>query len=66
MKVELLPRAYYSECESEVSQKEDSKYCILTHIYEIKKYGTDEPICRAAMERWMWRADLWTPGWGAG
>ena len=36
--------------QSEVSQKEKEKYCILTHIYGIQKDGTDETICRAAME----------------
>ena len=36
--------------QSEVSQKEKKKYCILTHIYGIQKDGTDEPICRA-----VWR-----------
>ena len=36
--------------QSEVSQKEKNKYCILTHIYGILKDGTDEPICREAME----------------
>ena len=35
--------------QSEVSQKEKDKYCILTHIYGIYKDGTDEFICRAAM-----------------
>ena len=33
--------------ESEVSQKEKNKYCILMRIYEIKKNGTDETICKA-------------------
>ena len=33
-----------------ISQKEKYKYCILTHIYGIQKDGTDEIICRAAME----------------
>ena len=28
--------------QSEVSQKEKNKYCILMHIYEIQKNGTDE------------------------
>ena len=28
--------------------KEKNKYHILTHMYEIQKNGTDEPICRAA------------------
>ena len=36
--------------QSEVGQKEKDKYCILTHINGIQKDGTDEPICRAAME----------------
>ena len=35
---------------SEVSQKEKDKYCIFTHAYGIERDGTDEPICRAAME----------------
>ena len=37
--------------QSEVSQKEENKYRILTHIYGIENDGSDEPICRAAMER---------------
>ena len=44
----------------EVSQKEKDKYCILTHIYGIQKDGTDEFICRAAMEKQTQRTDLWT------
>ena len=36
---------------SEVSQKEKDKYHILTHIYEILKYGTEEFTYRAAMEK---------------
>ena len=35
----------------EVSQKEKDKYHILTHIYGIQKNGTEEFICRAAMEK---------------
>ena len=34
--------------QSEVSQKEKDKYCILTHIYGIKKDGNDDPICKTA------------------
>ena len=30
--------------QSEVSQKEKDRYCILTHIYVISKDGTVEPI----------------------
>ena len=36
--------------QSEVRQKEKDKYHILMHIYGIKKDGTDERVCRAAME----------------
>ena len=36
---------------NEVSQKEKDKYHILTQIYGIQKDGTDEFICRAAMEK---------------
>ena len=36
--------------QSEVSQKEKNKYHTLTHMYGLYKDGTDEPICRAAME----------------
>ena len=39
-----------SVIQSEVSQKEKNKYRILTHIYEIWRNGTDEPICRAGIE----------------
>ena len=37
--------------QSEVSQKEKDKYCILTHIYGIQKNGTEEFIYRAAIEK---------------
>ena len=37
--------------QSEVSQKEKDKYCILTHIYRIQKNGTLEFIYKAAMEK---------------
>ena len=50
--------------QSEVSRKEKDKYQILTHIYGIQKDGTDEFICRAAVEKQTWRTDLWT--WGEG
>ena len=35
-----------SVIQSEVSQKEKNKYCILMHIYGIQKSGIDEPISR--------------------
>ena len=36
--------------QSEVSQKEKTKYCILMHISGILEDGTDEPICRSPIE----------------
>ena len=37
--------------QSEVSQKEKDKYCILTRIYGIEKYSTEEFIYRETMEK---------------
>ena len=37
--------------QTEGSQKEKDKYHILKHIYGIQKDGTDESICKAAMEK---------------
>ena len=37
--------------QSEVNQKEKCKYCILVHMYGIQKDGTDEIICRTALEK---------------
>ena len=45
--------------QSEVSQKEKDKYCILTHMYGIWKDGLEEPVCRAAVETQTERVDLW-------
>ena len=39
-----------SVIQSEVSQKEKNKYCMLTHIYGILKSGTDEPSSRAGIK----------------
>ena len=50
--------------QSEVSQKEKDKYCILMHIYEIQKNDTEEFTYRAAVEKQTQRIDLWT--WGEG
>ena len=46
--------------QSEVSQKEKSKYRIKTHIYGIQKDDTEKSICRAAVETQTQRTDLWT------
>ena len=46
--------------QSEVSQKEKEKYCIVTHIYGIQKDGTNEFICKAAVEKQTQRKDLQT------
>ena len=35
-----------SVIQSEVSQKEKNKYCILMRMYGIWKDGSDEPVCR--------------------
>ena len=45
--------------QSKVSQKEKNNYRI-THIYGIQKDGTDESICRAAVETQTMRTELWT------
>jgi len=37
--------------QSEVSQKEKDKHCILIHIYESKNIGTEKFVYRAAMEK---------------
>ena len=37
--------------QSEVSQKEKDKYRIRMHIYRILKNGSEEFICRAAVEK---------------
>ena len=50
--------------QSEVSHKEKDKYCILKHIYGIQKDGTNELICKAAMETQTQRTDLWTQAEG--
>ena len=47
--------------QSEVSQKEKNKYCILMHICGTQKNGTDEPVCRAEIETQMQRTNVWTP-----
>ena len=47
--------------QSEVSQKEQNKYCILTHICGTQKNGTDEPVCRAEVETQVQRTNVWTP-----
>ena len=46
--------------QSEVSQKEKDKYCILAHIYGIQKNGTEELIYRAGIEMQTERMGLWT------
>ena len=48
--------------QSEVSQKEKDKYCILMHIYGIKKNGTEEYLQGSNGE--TKRIDLWI--WGEG
>ena len=52
--------------QSEVSQKEKNKYCILTYICGIQKNGTDELVCKAEIETQMQRTNIWTLGGKAG
>ena len=46
--------------QSEVSQKEKNKYCILMLLCGIQKNSTDKPICREGMDTQTQRMDLWT------
>ena len=46
--------------QSEISQKEKTKYQTLTHIHVIQKNGTDEPSSRAGVETQTWRMNVWT------
>ena len=45
---------------SEVRQKENHQYSILTHIYGSQKEGNDNPVCEAAKETQMYRTVFWT------
>ena len=42
-----------SVIQTEVSQKEKSKYCVLMHVCGIYQNGTDEPIYRSGIEMQM-------------
>ena len=53
--------------QSEVSQKEKNKYCILTHICGIQKNDTDEFVFKAERETLTQKTNVWTPvGVGSG
>ena len=52
--------------QSEVNQKEENSYGILTYIYGIQKSGTDGPVYRAGIETQMQRTDVWAWGKGEG
>ena len=49
--------------QNEVSQKEKNKYHILTflsiYVESRKKNGVDNLICKAEIETWMQRTNLW-------
>ena len=47
--------------QSEVSQKEKNRYCILMHICGIQKNGIDDLICKAEIETQMQRTNIWIP-----
>ena len=46
--------------QSEVSQKEKDKYCILMHIYGIEKDGNNNPVYETAKETVIYRTVLRT------
>ena len=48
--------------QSEESQKEENKYCILKNICKIQKNGIDELICKSKIQTQMQKANLWIPG----
>ena len=52
--------------QSEVSQKDKDKYCVLTLIYRIQRNDTEEFIYRATMQKQTYRINLWTWGEGRG
>ena len=55
-----------SLCKNPNFEKEKSKYRILRHIYGIEKDGTDEPICRAAVDEDIENRLMDTVGGGEG
>ena len=52
---------------SEVSQKEENKYCIISLICGIQKNGRDELTFKAEIDSQMYRTNIWIPreegGW---
>ena len=54
-----------SVIQSEVCQKEKNKYRMLTHIYGIKKNGSDDPRDRAGIKMQTYGMDLRTRGGGS-
>ena len=46
--------------QTEVSQKEKTKYSILSHVCGIQKNDTNEPIFKAGIETQTHRTDVWT------
>ena len=46
--------------QSDVSQKEEHQYSMLTHIYGISEDGNDNPICKTEKETQMYRTDFCT------
>ena len=49
--------------QSEVSQKEKNKYCIILFIFGIWENGTGELICKAEIVTQMQRRNLQIPRW---
>ena len=47
--------------QSDGSQKEKNKCCILTYICGIQRNGIDDLICEAEIETQMQRTNVWIP-----
>ena len=52
--------------QSEVSQKEKYKQCVIFFVCVIQRNGTDEPICKVELETQTQRTNIWTGGKGGG
>ena len=52
--------------QSEVNQKENHQYSILTHIYGIQKEGNDKPVCEIARDTDVLNSLLDSVGEGEG
>ena len=47
--------------QSEVGQKQKTKYCMISLLCDIQKNDVDEIICRVEIETQRQRTKVWTP-----